>query len=149
MIGYKKLIILRGVSGSGKSTLARILTDAFNSLDDDTAYYCEADDYMYEKDAETGTTYYNWSPDKLKSAHEWCYSAIANAMVVGKETIILSNTSTKEKDFSRYINLAEENGYSVISLVVENRHGNDSIHGVSQQKREQQAKTLKQNIKLL
>jgi len=29
-----------------------------------------------------------------------------------------------------YITMAEENGYTVFSLIVENRHGSNNIHGV-------------------
>lgn len=44
--------------------------------------------------------------------------------------IVVSNTSTTEKEMQPYLDLAKEFGYTVVSLIVENRHGNSSVHGV-------------------
>ena len=44
--------------------------------------------------------------------------------------IVVSNTSTQEWEMEPYIDMAEEKGYSVFSLIVENRHSGDNIHGV-------------------
>ncbi|MNH05797.1 hypothetical protein D3C79_651440 [compost metagenome] len=52
------------------------------------------------------------------------------AMDEGDADVIISNTFTTEKELKPYLALAEECGYRVTTLIVENRHGNSSIHGV-------------------
>jgi len=45
-------------------------------------------------------------------------------------TIIVSNTFTQEWEMKPYYELAKQYGYTVFSLVVENRHGGVNEHGV-------------------
>lgn len=132
----KQLIILRGVSGAGKSTVAEIISENHWPI-------CEADQYHY---TESGV--YDWKPENVGKAHAWCQSIVRDAMASNIKKIIVSNTSTTEKELKPYLTLAEEFGYQVISLVVENRHGNDSIHEVPQHIRDQQEKRLRSSLKL-
>lgn len=132
----KQLIILRGVSGAGKSTVAEIISEGYWPI-------CEADQYHY---TESGV--YDWKPENVGKAHAWCRVKVQKYMQYGVEKIIVSNTSTTEKELEPYLTLAEEFGYQVISLVVENRHGNDSIHEVPQHIRDQQEKRLRSSLKL-
>ena len=132
----KQLIILRGVSGAGKSTVAEIISEGYWPI-------CEADQYHY---TESGV--YDWKPENVGKAHSWCQSIVRDAMASNLNKIIVSNTSTTEKELKPYLALAEEFGYQVISLVVENRHGNDSIHEVPQYIRDQQEKRLRGSLKL-
>ncbi|QHR67649.1 hypothetical protein arall_205 [Escherichia phage arall] len=132
----KQLIILRGVSGAGKSTVAEIISEGYWPI-------CEADQYHY---TERGV--YDWKPENVGKAHAWCQSIVRDAMASNIKKIIVSNTSTTEKELKPYLTLAEEFGYQVISLVVENRHGNDSIHEVPQHIRDQQEKRLRSSLKL-
>ena len=44
--------------------------------------------------------------------------------------IVVSNTSTTEKELQPYLDLATKYDYKVVSLIVENRHGNSSVHNV-------------------
>ena len=44
--------------------------------------------------------------------------------------IVVSNTFTQEWEMKAYMDLAAKYGYQVVSLIVENRHGNSSIHNV-------------------
>ncbi|HAZ7467444.1 TPA: ATP-binding protein [Escherichia coli] len=132
----KQLIILRGVSGAGKSTVAEIISEGYWPI-------CEADQYHY---TENGV--YDWKPENVGKAHAWCQSIVRDAMASNIKKIIVSNTSTTEKELKPYLTLAEEFGYQVISLVVENRHGNDSIHEVPQHIRDQQEKRLRSSLKL-
>lgn len=132
----KQLIILRGVSGAGKSTVAEIISEGCWPI-------CEADQYHY---TESGV--YDWKPENVGKAHAWCQSIVRDAMASNIKKIIVSNTSTTEKELKPYFTLAEEFGYQVISLVVENRHGNDSIHEVPQHIRDQQEKRLRSSLKL-
>lgn len=132
----KQLIILRGVSGAGKSTVAEIISEGYWPI-------CEADQYHY-----TENDVYDWKPENVGKAHAWCQSIVRDAMASNIKKIIVSNTSTTEKELKPYFTLAEEFGYQVISLVVENRHGNDSIHEVPQHIRDQQEKRLRSSLKL-
>ena len=51
----------------------------------------------------------------------------------GFSEIVVSNTSTTEKEMQPYLDLAREFGYTVVSLIVENRHGNSNVHNVPQE----------------
>jgi predicted kinase len=122
----KLLIILRGIPGSGKSTFARMMWSDY--------VICEADKYWYDEDGN-----YNFDPSKLKQAHEWCQSQVRKFMQDNTlndqfyREIVVSNTSTTEKELQPYLDLANEFGYKVVSLIVENRHGNSNVHNVPQE----------------
>lgn len=110
----KTLFLLRGLPGAGKSTLAIALG----------AKQFEADMYFIN---ETGG--YNFNPAKIKDAHKWCQDNVETAMGWGL-TIAVSNTFTQEWEMEAYYNLAKKHGYTVFSLVVENRHGGVNAHNV-------------------
>lgn len=131
----KTLIILRGVSGAGKSTVAETIAGKAWPV-------FEADKYHYRDGV------YDWKPENMAVAHNWCQEQVREAMVCRIAKIIVSNTSTTEKELKPYIALADEHGYQVISLVVENRHGNDSIHNVPQETRDAQELRLRNSLKL-
>ncbi len=132
----KNLIILRGLPGSGKSTFARhVFRNVF-----------EADQYFYD---ERGI--YNFDPDKLYESHLDCQRRVEELMKMSEgsqngQEIVVSNTSTTEKELEPYLDLAKKYGYSVVSLIVENRHGNKSIHGVPEETMEKMRKRF--SIKL-
>ena len=44
--------------------------------------------------------------------------------------VVVSNTFTQEWEMKPYYELAEKYGYTVFSLVVENRHNGINTHGV-------------------
>lgn len=118
------LILLRGVPGAGKSTLA-------NSIWNEYAV-CEADKYFHNK--ETGA--YEFDVTKLKDAHEWCRSQVEIRMKDNQVNpqfypeIVVSNTFTQEWEMQAYFDLAKQYDYRVVSLIVENRHGGENVHGV-------------------
>jgi len=60
--------------------------------------------------------------------------------------IFVHNTFVKETDINQYIKLAKEYNYSYVSLIVENRHGNFSVHNVPSETIETMLKNF--NIKL-
>lgn len=138
----KTLIILRGVSGAGKSTVAEMLSEGVWPI-------CEADKFHYTEDG-----VYDWKPENIQAAHKWCQNQVRGYMednfhgLGNWVKIIVSNTTTTEKELKPYIDLAEEYGYKVVSLVVENRHGNDSIHNVPQEIRDTQERRLRSSLKL-
>ena len=119
----KELILLRGLPGSGKSTLAEVIASEF--------VVCEADQYFIDKDGN-----YNFDANKLKDAHEWCRTRVETFMGDNQAneqfytTIVVSNTFTQEWEMKAYYELAEKYGYRVHSVIVENRHGNKSVHNV-------------------
>lgn len=126
------LYLIRGLPGSGKSTFAEELADAF---------YCghwEADMFFYlVPDRPKGTIIfgaeYRFDASKLHQAHQWCFGMVEQGMEEERDDIIVSNTFTTEKELKPYLELAEKHSYRVTTLVVENRHGNQSIHGVPEE----------------
>jgi predicted kinase len=117
----KGLYLLRGLPGSGKSTLAKSLGGK----------YAEADQYFME-DGE-----YKFNTSKIKDAHAWCQDIVHSYLRNGVEKVIVSNTFTQEWEMESYYKLAEQYGYRVYSLIVENRHGGVNVHGVPGDKLEQ------------
>lgn len=130
----RTLILLRGVSGAGKSTVSKL----FN-----TSYVYEADSYFTDNKGN-----YHYDAKFIHYAHASCQQSVALAMGFGVGPIVVANTSTRERDLKPYIDLAEEMGYSVVSLIVENRHGNRNVHGVPEETLERQELHLRNNIKL-
>lgn len=124
----RTLILLRGVPGAGKSTLA-------NSIWNEYAV-CEADKYFH--DEVTGE--YRFDASKLKQAHEWCRSEVECRMKDNQVNpqfypeIVVSNTFTQEWEMQAYFDLAKQYDYVVVSLIVENRHGGENVHGVPAEK---------------
>jgi sialic acid synthase SpsE len=52
-------------------------------------------------------------------------------MVREKPKVIVSNTFTQEWEMEAYYELAKQYGYKVTSVIVENRHGSESIHDIN------------------
>lgn len=119
------LILLRGVPGCGKSTLARQMVNLGFA---DISY--EADDYFVTNGL------YQFDPTKLHQAHQWCQDMTRSALRKGRY-VVVSNTSTTEKEVEVYRQMAEEFGAEFVSLVVENRHGGENTHGVPAEKLQQ------------
>jgi predicted kinase len=127
----KILYIVRGLPGSGKSTFSEKLVGS-------DFLVCEADKYFIDK--ETGQ--YNFDGSKIKDAHRWCQELVETYMkdsLVNDQfyrEIAVSNTFTQEWEMKPYMELAQEYGYKVFTIVVENRHGGKNIHGVPDDKLE-------------
>jgi adenylate kinase family enzyme len=132
----KTLYLLRGVSGAGKTTLAKTLAY-------DESCMISADDYFYDEEGN-----YNFNHNLLNEAHRYCLRYTIQSMVLELPNIVVHNTFTTEKELEPYILAAEENNYKVVSLIVENRHGNNSVHDVPEETLLKQEARLKQNIKL-
>ena len=138
----KKLIIIRGISGSGKSTFSNLLKIAFEAQGL-RAIQCEADGYFYDEDGS-----YNFNVKELNYAHEWCQDCVKLAMESNVEIILLSNTSTSNKEIEPYLALARQYGYTVDSIIKENLHGGVSIHNVPEITLQRQRDRLKANLNL-
>lgn len=115
----KTLILLRGLPGAGKSTFAKSLG----------CPVFEADQYFI--DLETGE--YKFDASKIKVAHNWCKLLVEHSMEDEVDKIAVSNTFTQEWEMDAYYELAKKYNYQVHSLIVENRHGNKSIHDVPEE----------------
>lgn len=115
----KVLYIVRGIPGSGKSTFAKTLG----------GQHYEADMYFIDEEGN-----YNFDVTKIKDAHQWCQSFVETDMVLEYPKIVVSNTSTQEWEMEPYFKLAKEYGYTVFTIVVENRHGGVNQHGVPEDK---------------
>jgi predicted kinase len=125
----KHLYLLRGLPGSGKSTLANQIGDT----------HFEADMYFINENGE-----YIFNGADIKKAHQWCQSQVELAMIQNHITygldssdIVVSNTFTQGWEMEPYYKLAESYGYRVFSLIVENRHGGENIHGAPENKIEE------------
>jgi predicted kinase len=120
----KILTLVRGLPGSGKSTFANNITNKFS--------ICEADKFFYDKEGN-----YNFDATKLATAHEWCRNQVEIRMKDNQANeqfyphIVVSNTFTQKWEMESYYKLAEQYGYKVFSIIVENRHDGESIHDVN------------------
>jgi predicted kinase len=117
----KTLILLRGCPGAGKSTFAHTL---------DCPVF-EADMFFVNSQG-----VYNFDFTKIKDAHAWCQEMVEDNMFNQHEKIVVSNTFTQEWEMKVYYDMAKTYGYQVFSIIVENRHGGENIHGVSADKLE-------------
>lgn len=141
----KNLILIREISGAGKSSLANILSE------NEKYPVLSADMYFEDYDGN-----WNFDPTKLNEAHGWCQRQVGNMMsedwknsfthqsIISPEgytsfhsdnsKIFVANTFTQEWEMEPYFELAERYGYIVTTIIVENRHGNKSIHNVPDEK---------------
>lgn len=112
----KALFLVRGLPGSGKSTFSKFLCRSED--------ICEADKFFMVEGQ------YRFDASRLKQAHEWCRSQVEARMQMDVDRIVVSNTFTREWEMAPYFELATKFGYSVFSVIVENRHGSTSVHNV-------------------
>mgnify|MGYP003148474834 CR=1 FL=1 len=119
--GTKNLILVRGVSGSGKTTFVEefienvslsIATDDFFILDG----------------------IYTFDRNYLAEYHQRCIDSVESEMETpsteGWCNIVVHNTFTGQWEMQPYLDLAEKYGYNVYTIIIENRHKSESIHGV-------------------
>lgn len=121
----KALILLRGLPGNGKTTLATLLSETPGVI---PYPVYSADDYFYENGPNPDE--YDFDRDKLGAAHSMCQGRTERALASGTEKVFVANTFTTDKEIKPYKELAEKYGYMFMSLIVENRHGNKSVHNV-------------------
>ncbi len=98
-----QLILIRGLSGSGKSTLARTICGDLGSR-----IMLSADDYFTNEDGS-----YNFDPNSLKQAHEWCKKQAAIAIEDEYDVVVIHNTFTRKWEIDPYRELGEQKGYQV------------------------------------
>ncbi len=133
----KNIIILRGVSGSGKSTAAKLFGG--------NVEICCSDDFFTSPDGE-----YNFTPSRLPDAHEYCRGVFMKALEnEDVDTIVVTNTNSREQEFHFYDEKAKEVGASIFYFVIENRHGNKDIHNVPIDAKSRQLNNIINSLKLI
>lgn len=123
MINKKSVFLLRGLPGSGKSTLAAELSE--NGL---YPVY-SVDDYFTDK--KTGT--YTFEFDKNHLAYRKCQQNTEMALKNGVKKIFIANTFTMAWEMEPYFELASAYKYNLFVMTVENRHGSQNKHAISQE----------------
>ena len=123
------LILLRGIPGSGKSTLGEII---LQTPSNDKPEILSADDFFLDKDNN-----YNFDGLKIKEAHNHCQFRCSERMRQGISRIVVANTFTQDWEMDIYFDMANRYNYRVHTIIVENRHGNENIHGVPEDKLQQ------------
>ena len=124
-----ELILVRGLPGSGKSTLAKVILQIRNS---DEPEVLSADDFFINENGE-----YDFDSQKIKEAHNYCQFRCSERMRQQKSRIVVANTFTQEWEMKIYFDMAERYNYRVHTIIVENRHGSDNVHGVPKDKLQQ------------
>ena len=125
------LILVRGVSGAGKSTIGEMFDDGA------TTRILSTDDLFYV-DGE-----YKFDPSKLAEYHQAIIDKVESIMVEYDwkimdhdyswfpiDRIVVCNTFTQMWEMEPYFNLAKKHDWCIHTIIVENRHGSDSIHDV-------------------
>jgi len=115
------LILLRGLPGSGKTTLAKVLSE--NS----TYPVFSVDDYFTNE--VTGEYIFNFQNNHL--AYKQCEALTNDAMQQAIPKIIVHNTFTMAWELEPYFKLAAEYHYQIFVATVENYHGHQNVHEVS------------------
>ena len=82
---------------------------------------------------------YKFNPHKLKDAHNWFQNQVRMSMknsnkTIGDLRIAVSNTFTQEWEMKPYFEMAEEYGFKVFTIIIENRHGGSNEHNVPDDK---------------
>lgn len=117
-----KLYLIRGLPGSGKSTLAAELATALG------APHFEHDKYLYTPEGE-----YKWTESRMAYAYRACLRDTEEAMLLLSPTIVVSNVFPTGRSMRNYRKMAEQYGYQISYIVVENRRGGVNIHNVPQE----------------
>ena len=114
----KYLYLVRGLPGSGKTTLV-------NSIKQAGDVSVAADDFMVN---DGGEYVFDWR--KLGDSHKSTQRTVEDSMKENITRIFVHNTFIKEEESKPYFDLARKYTYQVFSIIVENRHGGESIRAV-------------------
>lgn len=126
----KDLYLIRGAQGSGKTTLCTSLVREGDVM-------VSNDDFMVN---ESGEYAFDWK--RLAEVGEASQSRVREAMEQGVSRIFVHNTFRQQEDLDRYLKIAEQFDYRVFTLIVENRHGGQSVHAVPEKTIEKFRKTI-------
>ena len=117
----KNLILVRGISGSGKSTFAEEFLYPISLL-------ISTDDFFMNNGN------YEFNAELLAENHGKCLQSVESEMQCPQQdicpNIVVHNTFTQAWEIEPYKVLADKYGYNFYTIIVENRHGSDSVHDV-------------------
>lgn len=124
----KDVIVIRGLPGCGKSAFANAVggppgRPQFNGLVD--AVLVSEDDFFV-----LNGVLYEFVPERRYTAMGDMIDRAIVAMRQGIPRVIVHTCALKIEELSGIYRAAEELGYKVYSLVLENRHGGKSVHNV-------------------
>lgn len=137
MLVRNYLILLRGLPGAGKSTLASVLSES------NTYPIFSVDDYF--TDEITGEYLFNFNDNHL--AYKQCEELTRDAMKQKLTKIFVHNTFTMDWELEPYFKMASDYDYALFVVTVENFHGKQNTHGVSDEQLQKMAEKYK--VKLL
>lgn len=120
------LWIIIGIPGSGKSTLANKIADEFAKENDYRPEIYEADMFFINKEGQ-----YNWNPNRLSIAHNWCFNQVEKELQKGL-SVIVSNTNIKKRDRKPYIELGKKYNAEIRVITCTGNYKN--IHNVPEDK---------------
>ncbi len=129
-MNHKYLIIFRGLPGAGKTDLATLLSEGKYPV-------LAEDDYYHKPD---GT--YEWTPEKELLGRQYCIDLTVETLKTGVEKVFVTNVFATHQQVQPYIQAAEKYGYRCCVMIVENTHGNASIHNVNPDDYEEMRKTF-------
>lgn len=130
------LIVLRGLPGSGKTTLAEVLSE-------NGKYPCiSIDDYFTGSHGE-----YNFIHSENFKAYEQALQRTEKAMKEAQPKIILHNVFSIAWEMEPYFKLASQYNYRVFVSTVENYHGSDNNHGITEEQLNKMASKFKVRLK--
>lgn len=136
-------------SYAGAVDLVKDLEETFSLTAPNGCLCVSADDYYSDYGDDGELIGYHWSPDKVQAAHEWCRGMVDEGMASGISIIIVHNTNGSLWEMKPYLEMAEDYGYEVRSLVVENRRGSVNVHGVPNEILARQENKIRGNLKLI
>ena len=100
----RSIVIMRGCPGAGKSYAAKQL---FDSVTTGEAIIHSTDSHFIVNGV------YEFKPQFLGRYHQRNLAEAKVSMENGVPLVIIDNTNIKRKDFKRYVQAAEANGYEV------------------------------------
>lgn len=126
----RRLILIAGLPGTGKTTIAEWLTKM-----DPKGVHFEADHFFED---ECGR--YQFVASQVGAAHKWCQEQVKCAMLNDTPLIVVANTFVKRWELDPYVDMAEQHGYEIVRVVMDNNYWTDeqlaarNIHKVPQAK---------------
>lgn len=117
-----ELILFRALPGAGKTELANTIKDVSKT---GKVELVSADDWMVDKSGK-----YDFDRSILKENHAKCRAQTEEHMQTGMQVVIVHNTFTTDWEMESYFELASSYGYKIRTVIIENRHGSENVHGV-------------------
>ncbi|KAJ8980736.1 hypothetical protein NQ317_011384 [Molorchus minor] len=147
-LGYKLLVLVRGVPGCGKSYLARqILCKSLGFDSNFKEHILSTDDYFCKNGS------YQYNPDKIHEAHGWNHNRAFIALSKGISPVIIDNTNVQMWEMKPYAMMATDYGY-IIEILEPDTHwcfnekelAKRNTHGVPRSKIKEMLERYEKNI---